>query len=107
MHKSIFTHFTNYHCVKSARIRSYSGPHFPAFGMNTERYGLSLPIQSECGKIRTRKTRNTDTFHAVYCVTSSAALPILSGIISGFIPVNLKELVNAVALSVFIFISSW
>ena len=24
------------HCVKSVRIRSYSGPHFPAFGMNTD-----------------------------------------------------------------------
>ena len=22
------------HCVKSVRIRSYSGPHFPAFGLN-------------------------------------------------------------------------
>ena len=29
------------HCVKSVRIRSYSGPHFPAFGLNTERYGIS------------------------------------------------------------------
>ena len=26
------------HCVKSVPIRSYSGPHFPAFGLNTERY---------------------------------------------------------------------
>ena len=26
------------HCVKSVRIRSYSGPYFPAFGQNTERY---------------------------------------------------------------------
>ena len=26
------------HCVKSARIRSHSGPHFPAFGLNVERY---------------------------------------------------------------------
>ena len=26
------------HWVKSVRIRSYSGPHFPAFGLNTERY---------------------------------------------------------------------
>ena len=26
------------HCVKSIRIRSYSGPHFSAFGLNTERY---------------------------------------------------------------------
>ena len=24
------------HCVKSVRIRSYSGPHFPAFGLNTQ-----------------------------------------------------------------------
>ena len=23
-------------CVKSVLIRSYSGPHFPAFGQNTE-----------------------------------------------------------------------
>ena len=26
------------HCVKSVLIRSYSGPYFPAFGLNTERY---------------------------------------------------------------------
>ena len=32
------------HCVKNARIRNFSGPHFPAFGLNTERYGLSLRI---------------------------------------------------------------
>ena len=44
------------HCVKSVRIRSYSGPYFPAFRLN---------IQSECGKIWTRITLNTDTFHAV------------------------------------------
>ena len=24
------------HCVKSARIRSFSGPYFPAFELNTE-----------------------------------------------------------------------
>ena len=53
------------HCVKSVRILSYSGLHFPSFGQNTERYGVSHRIQSECGKIRTRITPNTDTFHAV------------------------------------------
>ena len=37
----------NSHCVKSVRIRSFSGPYFPAFGRNTERYSLSLHIQSE------------------------------------------------------------
>ena len=36
---------------------SFSNWYLPAFGLNTERYGISLRIQSECGKIRTRKTR--------------------------------------------------
>ena len=53
------------HCVKSVRIRSYYGPHFSAFGLNTERYSTPLRIQSECGKIRTRITPNTGTFYAV------------------------------------------
>ena len=35
------------HCVKIARTRSYSGPHFPVFELNTEKYGLSLHIQSK------------------------------------------------------------
>ena len=39
--------------------------YFLAFGLNTERYLVSLHIQSECGKIRTRKTPNMDTFYAV------------------------------------------
>ena len=51
--------------VKSVRIWSYSGPHFPALGLNKERYSVSLRIQSECGKIRTRITPNTGTFHTV------------------------------------------
>ena len=38
---------------------------FSTFGLNTGRYLGSLCIQSECGKIRTRKSSNTDTFHAV------------------------------------------
>ena len=40
-------------------------PHFPAFGLNTERYSVSLRIQSECGKMRTRITLNTGTFYTV------------------------------------------
>ena len=47
------------HCMKSVRIQSYSGSYFPAFGLNT------VHIQSECGKILTRITPNTDTFYAV------------------------------------------
>ena len=53
------------HCVKSVRIRSFSGTHLPALGLNTEIYSVNLCILSEYGKIRTRKTQNTDTFYAV------------------------------------------
>ena len=53
------------HCVKSVRIWSFSDPYFPAFGLNTERYEVSLRIQSECGKIPTRKAPNTGIFYAV------------------------------------------
>ena len=33
----------------------FSGPYFPAFGLNTERYRVSLCIEPECGKIWTRR----------------------------------------------------
>ena len=52
-----------FHVLKSVRIPSFSGPHFPTFGLNTEIYFVNLRIQTECGKIRTRKTPNTDTFY--------------------------------------------
>ena len=55
-----------HHCFKSVPIRSSSGLYFPAFGLNTERYSVSLRIQFECGEIRTRITPNTDTFYAVF-----------------------------------------
>ena len=48
--------FSYIHCVKSVRIWSYSGLHFPAFGLNWERYSVSLRIQSEYGKMRARIT---------------------------------------------------
>ena len=51
------------YCVKSVCTRGYSDPHFPAFGLNMERYGVSLHIQTKCGKLRTRITPNTDTFY--------------------------------------------
>ena len=57
------------HSVRSVHIRSFSGPYFPTFRLNMEKYFVSLRIQSECGKIRTSETPNTDTFHAVVVVT--------------------------------------
>ena len=57
---------SRFHRLKNVRIRSYSGRHFPTFGLNTGRYSVSLRIQYECGKMQTRITPNTDTFYAVY-----------------------------------------
>ena len=53
------------HCVKSARIRSYSGPYFPAFGQNTERYSVSLRIQS---KMRESTDQNNSEYGHFLCI---------------------------------------
>ena len=53
------------HCVKSDRIRNYYGLQFFTFELNTERYSVTVRIQSECGKIRTRITPNKNIFYAV------------------------------------------
>ena len=37
---------------ENVQIRSFSGSYFPIFGVNTERYSVSLRIQSKCWKIR-------------------------------------------------------
>ena len=68
-------------CVKSVSIWSFSGSCFPAFGLNRERYGVSFGIQSECEKIRTRQTLNTDTFHAFKGIFTSRLLQSLLGLI--------------------------
>ena len=53
------------HCLTVVRLRSSSGPHFSAFGLNTGRYEVSLRIQYKCRKIGTRITPKSVTFHAV------------------------------------------
>ena len=42
----------------------FSGPHFPAFGRNTVRYGVSLRIQSKKGKCGPEKTPYLRTSHS-------------------------------------------
>ena len=54
------------HCVNTVHIRNYFGPHFPAFGLSTERYSVSIRIQSKCWKMQTRITPNTDNSYAVF-----------------------------------------
>ena len=41
--------FRTLHCVKRVRIRSYSGPHFPAFGLNTPYISVFSPNVGKCG----------------------------------------------------------
>ena len=55
-------------------IWSFSGPRFPTFGLDTERYSVFLRIQSE----RTRETSNTDIFHAVYIKTFIPEIRLIS-----------------------------
>ena len=50
-------------CVKSVRIRSYSGPHFSRIFSHSD--WIRSPYSVRCGKMRTRITPNTDTFYAV------------------------------------------
>ena len=44
--------------MKSVRIRNYSGAHFPAFGLNTDRYSVFLRIQLECGPYSVQMREN-------------------------------------------------
>ena len=57
--------------VKSVHIRSFSGSYFSAFGLNTERCGVSLErygIVYKCEKMQTIKIPNMDTSHGVIAV---------------------------------------
>ena len=48
----ILTHSLRKKTWYSELFWSAFSPHFPAFGVNTERYSVSLRIQSECWKMR-------------------------------------------------------
>ena len=51
--------------MKTVSNWSFSGPYFPAFGLNTEIYYVNLFIQSKCRKIYFRKTPNIDNFYVM------------------------------------------
>ena len=42
---------------QSVRVQSFSGPHFPAFGLDPERHGVSLRVQSKSGNYGPEKLR--------------------------------------------------
>ena len=53
--------FVSYHTMTLRENDLY----LAAFGLNTERCSVFLRIQSECGKLQTRKTLNTKTFYGM------------------------------------------
>ena len=55
-----------YNCVKSARVRSYSGPHFSLI------FPYPVRMGENAGKMRTRITPNTDSFYSVYVSSLTA-----------------------------------
>ena len=52
---------------KVSKYGVFSDPYIPAFGLNAVRYSVSLRIQSECGKIRTRKNSVFGHFSRSLC----------------------------------------
>ena len=66
-----------YYCVKSVRIRSYSGPHFSRIFLHSPYLSVFSPKRENAGKIRDRITPTTDTFCAVIvmCVEDTLKNP--------------------------------
>ena len=50
------------HCMKSVRIRSYSGPHFPVFGLNMETVEYLPVLSPNAGKY------GPHIFHRAYMI---------------------------------------
>ena len=58
-----------------SKYEVFSGPYFPAFGLNTEKYEVSLRIQSKCGKIQTRNNSVFGHFsRSLYCNEADAII---------------------------------
>ena len=73
----------NFNCLKSVRILSFSGPYFLAFGLNTERYSVSLRdslylsvFSPNAGKYRPEKVRIRTLF--TQCLSFRISLDISS-----------------------------
>ena len=56
----MYAFIENFTAWKVPKYGAFSGPYFPVFGLRS-----NLRIQSECRKIRAKKTPYLDTFHAV------------------------------------------
>ena len=76
-----FNLFAMHRCVKSVRVRSFSGPYFPVFGLNTDCARVSFLIKHSLYSVRMREntdkknfeyghfSRNANQLTALYVVT--------------------------------------
>ena len=65
-----YVQFAVFNSVNSVHIWSFSGPHFPAFGLNLEIYRVNIRIQAKCGNMLTRKLRICALFMMCYRFTT-------------------------------------
>ena len=61
----MFTSFSTFTARKVSKYGVISGPYFPAFGLNTERYGVISATSPNVRKYGPEITPYLDTFHAV------------------------------------------
>ena len=61
-----------FHCVKSVRVRSFSGPYFLAFGLNTEIYSARMgggnTDQNNSEYVRSLVTNKIEHFPQLFAV---------------------------------------
>ena len=95
------------HCVKSVRIRSFSDPHFLAFGLNTERYSVSsyLSIFSQNAekygpeKLR-KRTLFTECTTTVFAVTATSVIATLTVISTSSATRNTNSYSNTTTITI-------
>ena len=66
--------------MKSVQIPSFFWSIFSVIGLNTEIYSVNLRIQSEYGKMQTRKTLYLDTFHVVVLLKMKISFEVMLNI---------------------------
>ena len=66
----------NYTAWRVSKYGVFSGPHFPAFGLNTDIYFVNIRIQSEFWKIRTRENSVFGHFSRRAIFTKSSIIDV-------------------------------
>ena len=80
-----------------SKYRVFSGPYFPAFGLNMKRFRESLHIQSECAKIWTRK----NSVFGHFSRSETVKTPAKCSHILWVIKVNKKLVMTSVCCSLY------